>query len=211
MRVVIAAAQGLIRAGLKRLVEERPNIQVVAVADSGTALLEAVRRSQPDAVLSEFDLPQLSGLEALARIRREAARTAMLMLTGAPDAQLLRAAVRLGARGIVDMAAEPGDLYSALSAAQRQQLFISPTISHYLATPPGQQQPDQATSLSQRQRQVLQMIGRGNSTREIASEMGVSVKTVETHRARMMDTLGIHGTHALMRYAIRIAMGGARI
>ncbi len=185
-------------------------MHAVAIVDSGTALLDAMRQNQPDAVLAEFDLPQLSGLEVLARIRREASRTAVLMLTGSPDAQLMRAAVRLGAIGIVDMKADPSDLYCALSAAQRGQIYISPSISHYLATPQGHRETDQATSLSQRQRQVLQMIGRGNSTREIASEMGVSVKTVETHRARMMDTLGIHGTHALMRYAIRIAMGGVR-
>lgn len=211
MRVVIAGSQGLVRAGLKRLVEERPGLDVVAVADSGPVLLEAVRQTQPEVVLSEFDLPQLSGLEALARVRREAPRIAMLMLTGVPDAQLMRAAIRLGAAGIVDMNAEPGELYGALSAAQRQQVYISPSISHYLAAPQGTRPSDDAATLSQRQRQVLQMIGRGNSTREIASEMGVSIKTVETHRARMMDALGIHGTHALMRYAIRMAMGGARV
>lgn len=207
MRVVIAGSQGLFRAGLKRLLEEQADTQVAAVAAGGQALLDAVHAQRPDVVLSEFDLPQLSGVEALVRIRRETPQVAVLMLTGAPDAQLMRAAIRLGAQGIVDTNAEPADLYAALVAAQRRQLYVSPSISHYLATSPTHRQPDDAASLSQRQRQVLQMIGRGNSTREIANEMGVSIKTVETHRARMMDALNIHGTHALMRYAIRCAMG----
>lgn len=210
MRVVIAGSQGLVRAGLKRLVEDRPGVEGVVTLNSGPALLEAVRAAPPQAVLADFDLPQLSGLEVLVRIRREHPQTAVLMLTAAPDAQLMRAAVRLGAMGVLDLAAEPADLYGALAAVQRRQVYISPSISHHLASPPGNRSPEDATSLSQRQRQVLTMIGRGNSTREIASEMGVSIKTVETHRARMMDALGIHGTHALMRYAIRCAMGGSR-
>lgn len=207
MRVVIAGSQGLVRAGLKRLVEERPGAEVGATVGNGQALLEAVRMTSPQVVLVDFDLPQLSGLEVLVRVRREHAQVAVLMLTAAPDAQLMRAAVRLGAMGILDLGAEPADLHGALAAVQRRQVYISPSISHHLASPQGNRSPEDATSLSQRQRQVLQMIGRGNSTREIANEMGVSIKTVETHRARMMDALNIHGTHALMRYAIRCAMG----
>ncbi len=212
MRVVLADSRTLVRAGLRHLLAEHTDAEIVGEADNGQALLELVGQMRPDAVLTEIDLPQLTGIEALVQIHRHYPEVAVLILSSLTDGQHVRAALRSGAAGFIDKNAEPVELSLALRAAQRRQIYLSPSISHSAVERrnSGVRAEDSVT-LTPRQRQVLQLIARGKSTKEIAALMGVSIKTVETHRARLMNSLGLYGTNALMRYAIRTGLDYAHL
>ncbi|HEX4894711.1 MAG TPA: response regulator transcription factor [Solimonas sp.] len=206
MRVVLAESQTLVRAGLRRLLEELGGAEIIGEAGDGQQLLELAGRLRPDAVITEINLPVMSGLEALVQIHRHYPEVAVLVLSSLTDGQHVRGALKNGAAGFLAKDAEPMELGLALRAVGRRQVYLSPSISHKaVERRPGQRLEDQA-EVTPRQRQVLQMIARGKSTKEIAALMGVSIKTVETHRARLMQSLGLYGTNALMRYAIRIGL-----
>lgn len=211
MRLVLADSRTLVLAGLKRLIQEHTDATVVGEARDGQHLLELVGQLRPDAVMTEIDLPRITGLEALVQIHRHYPEVAVLVLTGLTDGQHVRAALRTGAAGFLDKDAEPMELGLALRAVQRRQIYLSPSISHAAVERRNGQLAEDRVSLTPRQRQVLQLIGRGKSTKEIAGLMGVSIKTVETHRARMMNALGLYGTNALMRYAIRTGLDYAHV
>lgn len=211
MRLVLADSRTLVLAGFKRLIQEHTEATVVGEARDGQSLLELVGQLRPDAVLTEIDLPKISGLEALVQMHRHYPEVAVLVLTSLTDGQHVRAALRAGAAGFLDKDAEPMELGLALRAVQRRQIYLSPSISHAAVERRNGHLAEDRISLTPRQRQVLQLIGRGKSTKEIAGLMGVSIKTVETHRARMMNALGLYGTNALMRYAIRTGLDYAYV
>ncbi|SFF33508.1 two component transcriptional regulator, LuxR family [Fontimonas thermophila] len=212
MRIILADPRTLVRAGLKRLLQEHTDAQIVGEVADGQALLEKVGQLHPDAVLTEIELPKITGIEALVQIHRHYPEVAVLILSSLTDGQHVRAALRHGAAGFLDKDADPMELHLALRAVQRKQIYLSPSISHAAVERRGGalRQEDQVM-LTPRQRQVLQLIARGKSTKEIAALMGVSIKTVETHRARLMNALGLYGTNALMRYAIRTGLDYAHL
>lgn len=211
MRVVLGESQLLVGAGLSRLLEAHSHAQVVGHAVDGRQLVDMTAHLQPDAVLTEIDLPSMTGLEALVQIRRQQPEVAVLMLSSLTDIQHVRAALHHGAAGFISKHAAPDELGNALRAVELRQTYLSPAISQRtVALSVGERQ-QLRVELTPRQREVLHLIARGNSTREIGRLMGVSVKTVETHRARLMQSLGLQGTNALMRYAIRIGLDMAYV
>jgi DNA-binding NarL/FixJ family response regulator len=203
MRVILAEPQTLIRAGLRHLLETHGPAQIVGEATDGPQLLEMVGRLRPDVVITELCLAQISGLEALLQIRRHYPEVAVLILSSPTDGHHVRIALKGGAAGFIAKDAEPMELGLALRAVERHQIYLSPAISHKAIERRPDHRVEDAVELTPRQRQVLQLIGRGKSTKEIAGLMGISIKTVETHRARLMQSLGLYGTNALMRHAIR--------
>lgn len=212
MRIVLAEPKTLIRAGIRRLLEDDTEAKIIGEASNGQQLLELAGQLRPDVILTEIDLPQISGLEALVQIRRHYPEVAVVILSSLTDGQHVRGALRAGAAGFLDKNAEPVELSLALRSAQRQQIYLSPSISHAAVERRNSSlRVEDQVNLTPRQRQVLQMIARGKSTKEIAALMGVSVKTVETHRARLMSALGLYGTNALMRYAIRTGLDYAHL
>lgn len=203
VKIVLAESQTLIRAALRLLLETQAHAEVVAEVADGQELLSAVGRLRPRAAMVELDLPVVSGIDALAQIRRHYPEVAVLLLASRPDAGQVKAALRQGAAGILTRQAEPQELGLALRAVEKQQVYISPAVSHLLLDRRDATRVEDSAQLTLRQRQVLTLIGKGRSTKEIAQLLGVSVKTVETHRARLMQTLGLYGTNALMRVALR--------
>ncbi len=211
MRIVLAESQTLLRAALRTLFEQQTDAEIVGEAGDGQTLLELVGRLHPDLVVTEINLPEMSGLEALVQIHRHYPDVAVLVLSSLTDGQNVRSALRAGAAGFLSTEAEPAELGIALRAVARKQVYLSPSISHKVVERRNGVRVEDNAQVTPRQRQVLQLIARGKSTKEIAALMGVSVKTVETHRARLMNTLGLYGTNALMRYAIRTGMDYAHI
>lgn len=211
MRVGLAESQTLVRAGLRHLIEVHTHGSVVGEADNGQALLELCSQQRPDVVLTEINLTGMTGLEALVQIRRHYPEVAVIILTGMTDGQHVRSALRHGAAGFIAKDAEPAELGLALRAVERKHVYLSPAVSHKAVERRAGQRMEDGVDLTPRQRQVLQMISRGKSTKEIAGLMGVSIKTVETHRARLMESLGLYGTNALMRYAIRTGLDFATV
>lgn len=202
MRIVLADSQTLVRAGLRQLIERIGGMHVVGEAGDGQQLLELIGQLHPDAALCEIQLPQMSGLEALTQMRRHYPQVQVLMVSSQTGAHYVRTAIKLGAAGYLVKDAEPLELELALQSLRKQQSYLSPSVADSAMERRRNPRIEDRATLSIRQRQVLKLIAKGKSTKEIAALMGVSNKTVETHRARAMQTLGLHGINALMRYAV---------
>ena len=176
----------------------------VAVDGHGGKVYKHVLKGRPLAFVNRQAVGVVYVVEALAQIRRHYPEVAVLMLSAQTDSHAVRSALKLGAVGFLSKNAGLPELQLALGAIERSQVYLSPEIAHLAFERRGNaQRAEDNVALTPRQRQVLQLIARGKSTKEIAGLMGVSIKTVETHRARMMQALGLFGTNALMRFAIR--------
>ncbi len=205
-RVLLADDHTLVRAGLRKLLESIPGMEVVGEAGDGLALLELAEKLQPKVVLMDIAMPGLNGLEATARITKSWPDIRVLILSMHQSAEYVRQALRHGAVAYLLKDAAPLELEWALAAVLRGETYLSPAVSkgvvsdyvHRLRS----DEPAQA-ALTPRQREVLQLIAEGQSTKEIARRLDLSVKTVETHRTQLMKQLDIHEVAGLVRYAIR--------
>lgn len=209
MRLVLADPQALVRAGLRRLCEALREIEVVGECGDGQELLGLVANLDPDLALLELRLPTVNGIDVIRQIRRHYPQCAVLVVSAQGEASQVRAALKAGAAGYLSKDGEAVELELALRAIGKGQSYISPGVSHAVVGARRSARAEDSVRLPRRQQQVLSLIARGKSTKEIAQLMGISAKTVETHRARMMEALGLHGTNALMRYAIRTGLEGA--
>ncbi|MDC7807321.1 response regulator transcription factor [Luteimonas sp BLCC-B24] len=204
MRVLIVDDHTLVRAGLSRLLQGFDAVDVCAEASRADEALHLALIHRPDVVLMDLSLPGRSGIEAMAAIHAELPATRVLIMSMHDDSQHVRSALERGASGFVVKDAAPLELELALRTALAGEVFLSPRLSSRMMAPLlGRPKGDGVESLSHRQRQILDMIGRGLSSKEIASDLGISVKTVETHRARMMEALGCRRANELVLLAAR--------
>lgn len=204
MRVLIVDDHTLVRAGLSRLLQSFDGFQVAAEASTAAQALEMALQHVPDLVLMDLSLPGRSGLEALSDIRERLPKVRVVMMSMHDDAGHVRDALDRGAAGFVVKDAAPAELEVALRAAHAGQVFLSPQISAKMLAPLiTRERPTGIAALSPRQKQILRRLGGGQTTKEIAADLGISVKTVETHRARMMEALGCRRANDLLLLAIR--------
>lgn len=204
VRVLIVDDHTLVRAGLSRLLQAFTDVDVVAEASTADQALEMALAHLPDLILLDLSLPGRSGLDALSDIRAQAPQIRVVMMSMYDDAVHVRDALDRGAVGFVVKDAAPQELELALRAAHAGQVFLSPQISAKMLAPMlGRERPVGIAALSPRQRQILRLIGNGQSTKEIAADLGISGKTVETHRARMMESLGCRRANDLVLLAAR--------
>lgn len=202
LRIVLADDHALVRAGMRALLSELPEIEVVGEAGNGEETLELVRELAPDLALVDVSMPGLNGLEVAARVRRDSPQTRVVMVSMLVDQEFVRGALAAGASGYLLKNADRTELEDALRAVARGESWVGSPL-------PDDGDAASRTSigrLTPRQREVLQMIAEGYSSKEIASRLNVSLKTVDAHRAELMDRLGIHGVAGLVRYAIRIGL-----
>lgn len=208
-RVLIADDHGLVRAGLRMIVEQIDGFEVVGEATDGREAIALARRLEPDVVLIDLTMPVLNGLEAIPLIRRHVPAARVIVLSMHATEQHVAAALRAGATGYVVKDAAVDELAEALSAAIDGGFFVSRQVAAHvrsaLVAPAGGEDGG-IGRLTQRQREVLQLIAEGYSTREIAGMLFISVKTVETHRAEIMRRLDIHDVAGLTRLAIRTGL-----
>jgi DNA-binding NarL/FixJ family response regulator len=204
--VVLADDHTLVRAGLRKLLESLPDIEVVGEASDGLELLALAERLQPQLVLMDIAMPGLNGLEATGRICSAWPEMRVLILSMHQNAEYIRQALRQGAKAYLLKDSAPMELELALTAVLRGEIYLSPAASKGVVTDYVQRlRSDEETidRLTPRQREVLQRIAQGQSTKEIARQLDVSVKTVETHRSQLMKQLDIHEVAGLVRYALR--------
>ena len=214
MRVVLADDHNLVRAGIRALLERMPEVQVVGEASDGRAALALIVREKPDLALLDIGMPELNGLEAAERIAREAPRTRLVVLSMHSNESYVAQALRLGVVGYLLKDSCVDELPVLLRAVARGETYLSPSISKQVVDALKARLPDgggadkgsPADLLTSRQREILQLVAEGKSTKEIASDLGLSVKTVETHRAQLMDRLGIHDVPGLVRFAVRFGL-----
>jgi DNA-binding NarL/FixJ family response regulator len=208
-RVLLADDHTIVREGLLSLLNEQPDLNVVGTAENGLEAVEKARQTFPDVVVMDVAMPLLNGIEATRQLRQLLPRTNVIILTMyADDAYVLRA-LQAGVRGYLLKKAAAAELVRAVHAVERGTLYLSKDISQtvverYLSSEHPAEEEEE--TLSNRERQILQLVAEGHTNREIASALGITPKTVDTHRTRLMAKLDIHDTPGLVRYAIRKGM-----
>lgn len=206
IRVVLADDHALVRAGIRALLEKLPGIEVVGEAGNGRQALELIKASSPNLILLDISMAELGGLEALPRIVKDFPAAKVLILSGHANEEYVLRALRCGAAGYMVKEAAAEELELAIKAVTQGKTYLSPLVSRtvvesYLNRAAGDEGPIE--QLTQRQREVLQLIAEGRNTKEIAGTLDISVKTVEAHRLQLMARLNIHDVAGLVRYAIR--------
>ena len=207
MRVVLVDDHRLVRAGLRALLDVTPNVEVIAEGADGEEAIRLVRELKPDVALLDIAMPKLSGLEVLHQVTAEGLATKVLLLSMYDNDAYVAEAVRAGAAGYLVKDAAVEELAMALKALEQGDVYLSPAISRKLAQAfsGGRASP----GLTGRQTQILSLIARGQSSKEIARDLGLSIKTIETHRTQIMDRLDIRDLAGLVRYAIRSGLVGS--
>lgn len=206
IRVVLADDHVLIRAGLRALLQSLPNVDVVGEAGDGHEAVDVASRLEPNVVIMDIGMSNMNGLEAASRITRQSPGVRVIMLSMHANEEYVGQALDAGASGYLLKGAEPAELELALKAVVRGETYLSPSISRQLVQDYLSHRKEKlgsAVELTARQREVLQLVAEGRSTKEIARMLGVSIKTVETHRTELMRRLDIHDVAGLVRYAIR--------
>lgn len=206
IRVVLVDDHVLIRAGLKALLHSLANIQVVGEASDGHEAVDVVEKLEPDVVIMDIAMANLNGLEAASRVTKQWPKVKVIILSMHANEEYVGQALDVGATGYLLKGAEPAELELALKAVVRGETYLSPSISKQLVQDylsHRKEKPGSTVELTARQREVLQLIAEGCSTKDIANKLGLSVKTVDTHRTELMRRLDIHDVAGLVRYAIR--------
>jgi DNA-binding NarL/FixJ family response regulator len=209
LRLVLVEDHALVRAGIRSLLEKLPDLEVVAEAGDGRSALSLIAEHQPDVVLMDIKMAGLNGLEATARIMRDMPGVRVVILSMYANEEYVIQALRAGASGYLLKDAGTAELEVAVRAAARGETYLSPAISHRMIQDYLQNVGGEGGALEQltpRQREVLQLVAEGHSVKEIAQILHVSGKTVETHRAQLMERLDIHDVAGLVRYAIRVGL-----
>jgi DNA-binding NarL/FixJ family response regulator len=201
IRVVLADNHALVRQGLKALLE-REGFQVVGEASDGQELLRLVANVRPEIAILDISMPILNGIDA-ARELQKSSPTKTILLTRHDEDQYVTEALRAGVKGYVLKNQAATDLVHAIREVCRGGIYLSPSISGAIVGAFLSKTDLPADPLTPRERQVLQLVGEGKSTKEVATLLGVSIKTAESHRTRLMQKLDIHETASLVRYAIR--------
>jgi two-component system, NarL family, response regulator NreC len=201
-RVMLADDHALIRQGLKAFLEKQ-GFQVVGEASDGQEALRSVEKTQPDVAIIDISMPVLNGVDAARELKKSSLKTKVILLTQHDEDQYVKEALRAGVNGYVLKSQAAEDLVHAIQEVCRGSVYLSPNISGVVVDAYLSKTDDSTDSLSGRERQVLQLVGEGKSTKDIAVHLGISVKTAESHRARLMKKLDIHETASLVRYAIR--------
>ena len=211
-RILLADDHEVVRAGLRALLEEQTGWEVVAEAADGRDAVEKASKLKPDAVVIDIAMPSLNGLEAVRQILKAVPSTKVLVLTMYDSDPLIQQVLQAGARGYLLKSDAGRDLVSAIDALRRNKTFFTPKVSQmvlegYLDKNPREKEEletePESLRLTSRQREIVQLLAEGKSSKEVAAVLGLSVKTAETHRANIMRKLDCHSVTELVRYAIR--------
>jgi two-component system response regulator NreC len=207
-RVLLADDHAVLRSGLRLLLTSQSQYEVVGEASSGTETLTQAEQLQPDLILLDLSMPALGGLDALPMLRKISPSARILVLTMHDDAQYLRQALKLGASGYVLKKAADSELLAAVRAVLRGEVYVHPSMTRILLEDllPEAKLTNSENAwdhLSEREQEVLKMVALGHTSAEIAEQLSLSAKTVETYRARGMEKLGLRTRAALVRFALQ--------
>lgn len=206
LRLLLADDHTVVRSGIRMLLQSFAGIEIVAEADGGQAALDLAEKTAPDIALLDISMPDLSGIEVAAQMQLRFPQTRVVILSMHGGVEYVAQALQAGAVGYLLKDATPDELQTALQVVARGETYLSPRVSGALVNKyvrPAASGLSPLDALSLRQREILQLIARGVSTKHIAADLDVSIKTVETHRAQLMERLGIRDIAGLVRFAIR--------
>ena len=209
MRVLLADDHALVRAGIRALLERIPKVEVIGEAADGQEALRLIGEQQPDVVLLDLSMPDMGDFEVLDRAGKEFPGTRVIVLTVHETSEYAVRALSAGAAAYLPKSAVSGELQQAINAVARGERYVSPEISMQTLlefSKRGSTENHSLNKLTPRQREILRYIADGHSTKSIAGALKISVKTVESHRAQLMERLDIHDVASLVRYAIRVGL-----
>ena len=212
IRILLADDHTLVRAGIRSLLEQAPNVEVVAEANDGRDALRLIHEHQPDIVFMDVTMQGLNGLDATAQITKTCPGVQVIMLSMHKNEEYVSQALRVGAAGYLLKDAATTELELAVQAVARGETYLSPAVSKHVVDRYLQrvnnttERASGPTRLTVRQREILQLIAEGHTTKQIAGLLHLSTKTVETHRSQLMDRLGIRHIAGLVRYAVRVGL-----
>ena len=208
-RVLLADDHSLIRIGVRTLVEQLGGMEVVGEASDGRMALEMIKKHSPDLVLMDIGMAGMNGLEATARVTKDFPGVKVIILSMHATEEYVWQALRAGACGYLLKDSGLSELELAINAVMKGEMYLTPTVNKkvvmdYMERLDTDQTPIER--LTRRQREILQLIAEGNTVKEIAWELNLSAKTIETHRSQLMDRLDIHDVAGLVRYAMRMGI-----
>jgi len=201
-RILLADDHVIVRQGLKALLE-REGFTVIAEAEDGQAAVRAARERCPDVAVLDFSMPLLNGRDAAREILQVCPRAKAILLTMHTEDHYVLEALQIGVKGYVVKSQASGDLVRAINEVQRGMTYLSPGVSQTVVQAFLSKAPMPRDPLTSREREVLQLVAEGKSTKEIAQLLAISFKTAESHRTRIMKKTDIHETAGLVRYAVR--------
>ena len=204
--VLIADDHSVVREGLRRVLAEDPDITVCGEAADGEEVLGLIAKHEPDLVILDITMPRLSGLETLERVKASHPGIKVVLLSFRADPPLIQSAVSLGADGYLLKNARKEEILAAIREVMGGGCYFSPPVAREIVEQirePGRRSSEPFTQLSPREREVLRLIAEGLAAKEIATELGISTKTVEAHRTSLMRKLGVRKATELVRYAVR--------
>jgi DNA-binding NarL/FixJ family response regulator len=203
-RIAIADSHLMIRRGLRVLLETRSDLEIVAEAAAGREALEAARRVQPDIAIIDYALPELNGFLLCLQLRKAAPKAQILIYTMVDDDRTIRDALEAGASGFILKSDAEKHLFAAIDTLGEGGVYFSPAVSAILQAPRLRHGPDEgAARPTPREHEIVQLVAEGKPNKQVARCLGLSVKTVESHRATVMKKLNLHSTAELVRYALR--------
>jgi DNA-binding NarL/FixJ family response regulator len=208
LRILLADDHLLVRAGIRSLVEGMDSMSVVAEANNGREAVALAKTHKPDLVIMDITMKELNGIEAMVQVLAQSPPPRVLILSMHSTEEFVRRAMKAGAHGYIVKDSAPLELRMAIESVMRGEIYLSPRISRHVVAgltqaAAGERRGSSIEALTARQREILQLVAEGKSTKEIAFVLDVSVKTVETHRADLMERLGIRDVAGLVVYAIR--------
>ena len=202
-RILLADDHTVVRKGIRMILSAQPDLEVVAEAKNGHEAVAEAERTLPDVVIMDVNMEGLNGIEGARRIGDVSPRTRVLALSMHRDAVYVREMLRAGAKGYLVKDADDDALLDAVRAVARGEAYLSPSVADAVLTDYRKHVTNPVDLLTAREREVLQLIAEGNTNKDIASQLNLSVYTVEAHRSRLMEKLNLHSTGDLVRFAIR--------
>lgn len=204
IRVLVADDHNLVRAGLRSLLDQIGNIQVIAEAEDGEQAVVLAAKHHPDIVLMDIAMPTVNGMAATARIVKQDPSARVIILSMHSNKEYVMQSLSAGAKGYLLKGARVSELELALSAVMRGETYLSPAVSHHVVS--AAQEPHKSQKLTPRQAEVLKLIVQGENRKSIAAKLRISPKTVDAFRAQIMQELELHDLASLIRYAIKTGL-----
>lgn len=209
IRILLVEDHALVRAGMKALLQKIEGTEVVADMGDGLEAVKYVQADTPDLILMDIAMPGLNGLDATARIVKESPTTRVILLSMHANEEYLQQALQVGASGYLLKGAELAELELAIRTVAKGERYLTSAVAKYAIEAYREKTEGPVgplAKLSMRQREILQLIAEGQTTKDIAQRLSLSVKTVETHRSQLMERLEIHDVPGLVRFAIRVGL-----